>query len=122
MGSKRQQNRPLRIQWSAGGDRLDRSIAAASPRTASAPTVATPPGTAPAPPEPAPTAAPAAIFPRLGLINGQGPAFDLLTVERLNSRLGFRVAAHFDEAKSLGSAGVTVHDHLRRLHGAMRLE
>src|SRR5437879_3308182 len=102
---------------------VDRSIAtAAAARAASAATVAAPAGTAPATTEAAPTTATAAIFPRLGLINGQGPAFDLLTVERLNSRLGFRVAAHFDEAKSLGSTGVTVHDHLRRLHGAVRLE
>src|SRR5438128_834874 len=94
------------------------AVAAAAATTATA----TPAGTAPAATVAAPTAAAAAIFPRLSLIYRQSPAFDLLAVERLDGRLGFRVATHFDKAKSFGPAGVTVHDHLRRLHGSMRLE
>src|SRR6516225_10779952 len=65
---------------------------------------------------PAPTAT---ILPRLGLINRQGPAFDLLAAEGLNRSLGFRITSHLHEAESLGPPCVTVHDDLRRLHGAM---
>src|SRR5262249_31593135 len=102
---------------------LGRLIAAAATSAGAAPatTVATPAGTAPATTVASPAAA-ATLFAPPSLIDRQSPAFDLLAVERLDGRLGFRVAAHFDEAKSFGPAGVTVHDHLRRLHGAMRLK
>src|SRR5438105_4434259 len=102
---------------------LDRLIAAAA--TAARPAAATPvaaAGPAAAATIAAPTAAAAPVFPWLGLVDCQRPAFDLLAVERLDGRLGFRVAAHFDEAESFGPAGVTIHDHLGRLHSAMRLK
>src|SRR5260370_27773701 len=74
----------LRREWIAGGAWLDRSIAAAAARTASAATIATSAGTAPAATVAAPAAA-TAVFPRLGLVNGQGPALDLLPVDHLAS-------------------------------------
>src|SRR5438128_4256403 len=55
-------------------------------------------------------------------VHGQRPALHLSPVEGLDGGLRLLIAAHFHEAESLGSARVAVHDHLRRLHGAMRLE
>src|SRR5262249_4604964 len=68
-----------------------------------------------------PAAATAAFLPRPGFIDRQGPAIDLFAVERLNGRLSFCVAAHLHEAESLRPAGIPVHNHLCRLHGAVRL-
>src|SRR5437016_5234367 len=99
---------------------LHRSIAAAATAgTAPATTIAAPTRTAPATTVTAPATA---IFSGLSLIDSQSPAFDLLAVERLDGRLGFRVAVHFDESEPFRPAGVTIHDHLCRLHAAMRRE
>src|SRR5262245_40665571 len=66
------------------------------------------------------TAATAAVFPRLGLVNGQCAAADLLPVKGSDSRLRFAVIAHLHEAESLGPARVSIHDDLGRLDGAVR--
>src|SRR5262249_8895488 len=50
------------------------------------------------------------------------PAFHLSPVQGLDGCLSLLVAAHLHKAESLGSACVAVHDYLRRLHGAVRLE
>src|SRR5262245_40146406 len=64
----------------------------------------------------------AAAFLRTRFVDGQRPAVDLIAVHRLDGGLSLGVAAHLDEAEPLGTAGVAVHDHLRRLHGAVGLE
>src|SRR4051794_36068532 len=71
---------------------------------------------------PAATAAPAAVLTGLGLVDRQRAAVHLLAVHGLDGGLGFLVGAHLDEAEPLGAAGVAVHDDLRRLHRAVRLE
>src|SRR5205085_967578 len=68
-----------------------------------------------------PTAA-AAVLPGLGLVDGQGPAADDLAVEGGDGGLGLLVAAHLHEAEPLGPAGLAIHDHLGRLHGAVGSE
>jgi len=45
-----------------------------------------------------------------------------VAVKRRDGSLGFRVAAHLDEAESLGPTGVAVHDHLGRRDRTVRLE
>jgi len=69
------------------------------------------------------TATAAAAF-RLGpgFVDRQRSAAHVLAVEGGDGRLGFLIAAHLHKAEALGPAGIPVHDHLRRLHGAMRLE
>src|SRR5262249_57488316 len=66
-------------------------------------------------------AAPAAVLPGPGLVDGQGAAVVLLAVQAADGRLGLLVGAHLDEAEALAAPGVAVHDDLRRLHGAERL-
>src|SRR5262245_7412122 len=70
------------------------------------------------------TAAPAAAAFGLGagLVDCQRAAVLFFAVEGRDRRLGFLVAAHLDEAEAFGTAGVAVHDHLRRLHGAVSCE
>src|SRR5262249_54760815 len=70
---------------------------------------------------PTAAAAPAAL-PGPRRVDGQGPTVHLLAVEGGDGGLGLRVAAHFDEAEPLGTAGVPVHEDLRRLHRAVRLK
>src|SRR5437764_1110839 len=68
------------------------------------------------------TAATAAIFTRAGLVDRQAAAVHFLAAQRRDGGLGLGIAAHFDETEPLGPPGVAVHDHLRRLHRAVRLE
>jgi hypothetical protein len=56
---------------------------------------------------------------RSGFVDGQAASFDLFSVQGSDGGLGFRVATHLDKAESLGSAGVSVHNHLCGLHGSM---
>ena len=58
------------------------------------------------------SAAAAAIFTRLGLVDRQTTAVDFLVVQALDGRLRLSVAAHLHEAEALGAAGVPVHDDL----------
>src|SRR5262249_4833032 len=101
------------------GHLFGRLIAAAAATAIPSP-AATPTGTAAAAAVAA--AAAAAILSRLGLINRQSAALDLFAVKRLDGRLGLRVLAARDEAESFRPTGVAVHDDLRRLHSAVRLE
>src|ERR1700686_4747839 len=87
-----------------------------------APAAAAPAAAPPAPAAAPPAAPAAAVFAGTGFIDCQGAAVDLLAAEGRDGRLRLGVAAHLDEAESLGSAGVAVHDHLGGLHGAVRLE
>src|SRR5262249_44367541 len=57
-----------------------------------------------------------------GLVHRQVTAADLLTAHACDRRLRLGVAAHLDEAEPFGASGVAIHDDLRRLHGAERLE
>src|SRR5262249_6840913 len=70
----------------------------------------------------APAAAVTSLGPGPGLVDRQAAALDLGAVEGGDGRLGLLVAAHLAEAEPLGPAGVAVHDHLRRLDGAVRPE
>jgi hypothetical protein len=75
-------------------------------------------------PATAAAAAPAAAALGLGtgFVDGQRSAVHLFAVERRDGRLRFRVRPHLHEAEPFGTARVAVHDHLRRLHGAVRFE
>src|SRR5580658_5176847 len=88
------------------------SAATAAAVTTAATTVAT---TAAATAEAAATTT-AALFAGTSFVYRQGPAADLLAVQRLDGVLSFLVGAHFDEAEAFGSARVAVHDHLSGLH------
>src|SRR5262245_28680012 len=61
----------------------------------------------------------AAVLLGAGLVDGQVAAADLRAGQRGDGGLGLLVAAHLDEAEALRAAGVTVHDHLGRLHRAV---
>src|SRR5205085_449235 len=70
------------------------------------------PSTAPAPgPAVAATAAPRALFARLGLVDGQAPALVLGAVHGRDGLLG--PAGHLDEPEPAAATGFTVRDHLR---------
>jgi hypothetical protein len=56
----------------------------------------------------------------LGFVDGQGPAAQVGAVEGVDG--GIAPVRHFDETEAAGAAGLTVHDDLRRGHGAVRLE
>ena len=71
---------------------------------------------APAPP------ATRAIFLRTSFIDRQCAAFRLGAVEARDRGLGLLIAAHLDEAEALRATSVAVHNHLGRLHGAIRAE
>jgi hypothetical protein len=49
-------------------------------------------------------------------------AVHVFAVHGRDCRLRFLVATHLHKAEALGPAGVPVHNHLRRLHRAVRLE
>src|SRR5262249_50829715 len=68
---------------------------------------------------PAPTPA---VFPRPGLVDGEGAAARLLAVQGGDGRLGLLVRLHFDEAEALGAACVPVHDDLGGFDRTVRLE
>jgi hypothetical protein len=69
------------------------------------------------------TAATATAFlARPRFINGQGSAKMLLFVEPLNCRLGFGVAAHFHETKTLAASGFAILNHLGTFNGAILAE
>src|SRR5262249_33995185 len=63
-----------------------------------------------------PAATAAAVLPGLGLVDGQGPAVDLLAAQPGDGRLRLLVGAHLHEAEPLRAPGVAVGDHLSRLH------
>src|SRR5262249_32430907 len=94
-------------------------LVAAAAATAAAPTTAAVAAAAPAESAAAPTAA-VGLGP--GLVDGQGTAFDLGAVQRLDGRLRFLVGPHLHEAESLGPVRVPIDDHLSRHDAAVRLE
>jgi hypothetical protein len=61
----------------------------------------------------------AALFARAGFVDGQATAIDFFQVESLNGRLSLAIVVHFDEAKSLAAAGVTILDDLSTFHLAV---
>ena len=61
----------------------------------------------------------AAIFARLGLVDGQGATVVLLAVQGGNRRRGFFSRGHFDESEALAAAGVAIGDDLGRGDGAV---
>src|SRR6266446_6713746 len=63
-----------------------------------------------------------ARFSRLGLIDREGPARDLLALELGNRRAGGGAIGHLDKAKAFGAAGVAIRDHPNLVHHAIRLE
>src|SRR5262249_5306217 len=65
------------------------------------------------------TAAATALGARLGLVDGQGAAAGVLAVQGGDGGLGLLLGLHLHEAEALRTAGVAVHDDLRRLHRAV---
>jgi hypothetical protein len=92
------------------------AIATAVAATAAATTAATVAASATA------ATAATAIFARAGFVHGQGASAVLLAVEPRDRRLGFFVAAHFDESETFASTGVAIVDDLGRHHLAKLLE
>src|SRR5713226_3639813 len=82
--------------------------AASAATTATAATIAA----ASAAPAPATTA----FFPRLRLVDGQGPAFEIHAIQ------GLAVVIHFHKPKAARSAGFPVGNHLSPGHRAVRLK
>lgn len=58
------------------------------------------------------------LFTRTGFVHDDGATGHGLTVEAIDGSLGFSVGAHFNETKTLGAAGFTVHHDLGRGNGA----
>jgi hypothetical protein len=63
-----------------------------------------------------------AIFARLGLADGNRPAFMLDAIERRDGRGRFFIASHLHETESLAAAGFAIGNHFGRLHGAVLRE
>src|SRR6266704_2101987 len=63
-----------------------------------------------------------ARFTRLGLIDREGPARDLLALELGNRRAGGGAIGHLDKAKAFGAAGLAIRDHPDLVHHTIRLE
>src|SRR6266702_3210099 len=63
-----------------------------------------------------------ARFTRLGLIDREGPAPNLLALELGNRRSGGGAIGHLDKAKAFGAAGVAIRDHPDLVHHTIRLE
>ncbi|CAA9405275.1 MAG: hypothetical protein AVDCRST_MAG64-1945 [uncultured Phycisphaerae bacterium] len=79
-------------------------------------TVAAAAATAAAATVPAAAAATRAVLTRLGHVDGQVAAVDVLAVQGVDRGLGLLVGAHLDEAEALAAAGVPVADDLCALH------
>ncbi len=88
------------------------AIAAATTATASASTLAA--KTA------APTTTASGLWSRF--VHGNGAAIHLFAVHGGNSRLRFRIAAHFDKAETFGAPCIAIDNDLRRLYRAMCTE
>src|SRR5687768_11966469 len=68
-------------------------------------------------------AAPAAAFLAwTGFVDGQGPAAERRTVQRVDRRLRFAIVVHLDEAEAARAAGLAIRDDLRAGHRPMLLE
>src|SRR4029434_1594623 len=63
-----------------------------------------------------------ARFTRLGLIDGEGPALNLLALELGNRRSGGGAIGHLDKAKAFGAPGVAIRDDPDLVHHTIRLE
>src|SRR5882762_3331163 len=93
------------------------AIAASAPTAAAAAAIAAPTATtAPA----APAAAP--LFARLGLVDGERPAFEVGTIEGFDGFLGLAVVVHFHKPKPTRSAGLPVRNHLSSGHRTVPLK
>src|SRR6266581_462821 len=112
-GCRTKQGRALGCfrRMSALSGSIARSAAAAAPVTAAAATSAAAATAA------AVAAAPAALFTRLGFVDGQAAALEHGAVERGNRRV--RPVAHLHEAEAPRPAGVAILDDLRPDHRAV---
>jgi hypothetical protein len=63
-----------------------------------------------------------ARFTRLGLIDGEGPALNLLTLELGNGGSGGGAIGHLDKTKAFGAAGDAIRDNPDLVHHPIRLE
>src|SRR5437899_2487722 len=91
------------------------AIAASAPTAAAAAAIAAPTATTTAT-----TAAP--LFARLGLVDGERPAFEVGTIEGVDGFLGLAVVVHFHKPKPARSAGLPVRNHLGSGHRAVPLK
>ena len=90
------------------------AIAASAPTAAAAAAIAAPTATT------APAAAP--LFARLGLVDGERPAFEVGTIEGVDGFLGLAVVVHFHKPKPTRSAGLPVRNHLSSGHRTVPLK
>src|SRR4051794_20907566 len=95
------------FRWSDGP-----LIAPAAATTAAVTAAATAPAKASAA---AARAAATATFLGPCFVHRQRPTVHFLAIQGGDCRLGFLVAAHFNEPKTLGATSVAIHDDLRRL-------
>src|SRR5215471_4404926 len=65
-------------------------------------------------------AAPPAFGPRLRLVDGERATAGVLSVQGRDGGLRLLLGLHLYEAEALGTARVPIHDHLCRLHRAVR--
>src|SRR3954453_17941868 len=90
--------------------------AAPAPAAAPATAIAAPAATATA------TAAATTLLAGAGLVHGEAATLEIAPVERGDGGLRLLVVAHLHEAEALGAPGVTIHDHLGGIHGAVLRE
>jgi hypothetical protein len=76
-------------------------------------------GSSVAAPAAAKASAAAAIFLRPRFIDGQVASIELLSVQRIDGALGFRVAGHLDEPESLGPACIPIRDNADTVDGSI---
>ncbi len=84
--------------------------------------ITTPTSTAAAPTTTTAATATRTGFLRACLIDGQRPTPMLLTMKRSDRLLGLRIRTHLHKAEPLASTGLSIRDHLRTGHAAMRRE
>src|SRR3954471_19512493 len=68
------------------------------------------------------TAAATTLLAGAGLVHGEAATLEIAPVERGDGGLRLLVVAHLHEAEALGAPGVTIHDHLGGIHGAVLRE
>jgi hypothetical protein len=61
-------------------------------------------------------------FTRFGFVDREGTAFELFAIEPLNGGFGGCTIGHLDKAKAFGAPGVTVGNHIDRVHNSILLK
>ena len=61
-------------------------------------------------------------FTRLRFVDRERTAIEFFPIEPLDGSFGRRAVGHLDKPKAFGAAGITVGNHIDRVHSTMRLE